>query len=64
VEIHDLATSKLTAYKENDRDSVCTSLIEKVIAPKTLSERINVLNIDKYLRKRLLQWIQNTIKEL
>ena len=64
VEAHDLAASKLAAYREKDRDFVRTLLIEGMIAPKTLIERINSLNIDKDLRERLLQWIQNTIEEL
>jgi len=64
VEAHDLAASKLAAYREKDRDFVRTLLIEGMIAPKTLIKRINLLNIDKGLRERLLQWIQNTIEEL
>jgi hypothetical protein len=64
LEIHDLAASKLAAYREKDRDFVRTLLIEEMIAPKTLIERINLLNMDKDLRQRLLQWIQNTIEEL
>ena len=64
VEIHDLAASKLAAYREKDRDFVRTLLIERMIAPETLIERINLLNIDEKLRDRLLQWIQYTIEEL
>ena len=64
VEIHDLAASKLAAYREKDRDFVRTVLIERMITPETLIERINLLNIDEELRDRLLQWIQNTIEEL
>jgi hypothetical protein len=64
LEIHDLAAGKLAAYREKDRDFVRTLLIEEMIAPKTLIERTNLLNMDKDLRDRLLQWIQNTIEEL
>lgn len=64
VEIHDLAASKLAAYREKDRDFVRTSLIERMVAPATLIERINLLNIDDEFRDRLLQWIQNTVEEL
>ena len=64
VETHDLAASKLAAYREKDRDFVRILLIEGMIAPEILIERINLLNIDKELRDRLLQWIQNTIVEL
>jgi hypothetical protein len=64
VEIHDLAASKLAAYREKDRDFVRTLLIERMIASETLIARINLLNIDEELRDRLLQWVQNTIEEL
>ena len=64
VEVHDHAANKLAAYREKDRDYVRTLLIEGMIAPETLIERINLLNIDEELRDRLLQWIQNTIEEL
>ncbi|MFN2302882.1 MAG: hypothetical protein ACK2TV_04040, partial [Anaerolineales bacterium] len=64
VEIHDLAASKLAAYREKDRDFVRTLLIERMIAPETLIERINLLKNEEDLRDRLLQWIQNTIEEL
>ena len=64
VEIHDLAASKLAAYREKDRDFVRTLLIERMIGPEILIERINLMNIDEELRDRLLQWIQNTIEEL
>lgn len=64
VEIHDLAASKLAAYREKDRDFVRTLLIEGMITTKTLIERISLLKIDKELRDRLLQWIHYTIEEL
>jgi hypothetical protein len=64
VETHDLAASKLAAYREKDRDFVRTLLIERMMDPEILIERINLLNIDEELRDRLLQWIQNTIEEL
>ena len=64
IEAHDLAASKLAAYREKDRDFVRTLLIEEMIAPGTLIERINLLNTDKELRERLLQWIENTVEEL
>jgi hypothetical protein len=64
IEAHDLAASKLAAYREKDRDFVRTLLIREMIFAKILIERINLLKIDEGLRERLLQWIQNTIEEL
>lgn len=57
VETHDLAASKLAAYREKDRDFVRTLFIEGMIAPETPIDRISLLNIDEELRDRLLQWI-------
>jgi len=64
VEIHDLAASKLAAYREKDRDFVRTLLIEGMIAAKTLIERINLLKIEEQLIVRLLQWVEYTSEEL
>jgi hypothetical protein len=64
VEAHDLAASKLAAFREKDRDFVRTLLIERMIAVEVLIERINLLKIDEELRERLLQWTQITVEEL
>ena len=64
VEIHDLAASKLAAYREKDRDYVRVLLTEGMIVVKTLIERIQLLKIDVQLRARLLQWVQKTSEEL
>jgi hypothetical protein len=64
VEAHDLAASKLAAYREKDRDFVRVLLTEGMIVAKTLIERIHLLKIDEQLRERLVQWIQNTAEEL
>jgi len=63
LEVHDLAASKLVAYREKDRDFVRTLLIEGMIIAETLLERINSLKIDENLRERLLQWMQKTSRE-
>ena len=64
VQAHDLAASKLAAYREKDRDFVRVLLTEGMIVVKTLIERIQLLKIDQQLRERLLQWVQNTSEEL
>ena len=64
IEAHDLAASKLVAYREKDRDYVRVLLTEGMIVVKTLIERIQLLKIDEQLRERLLQWVQNTSEEL
>ena len=64
VQAHDLAASKLAAYREKDRDFVRTLLVEGMIDAKILIERINSLKIDAELRERLLLWIRYTVEEL
>ena len=64
IEAHDLAASKLVAYREKNRDYVRVLLTEGMIVVKTLIERIQLLKIDEQLRERLLQWVQNTSEEL
>ena len=64
VEAHDLAASKLAAYREKDRDFVRILLIEEMINAKTLIQRICTLRIDEPIRDRLVQWVQITAEEL
>ena len=64
IEIHDLAASKLVAYREKDRDFLRVLLTEKMIAAETLIERIHLLQIDEQLREHLLQWVHKTNEEL
>jgi hypothetical protein len=64
IEAHDLAASKLVAYREKDKEFVRLLLIEKMIDIKILKERINSLNVEKQKREILLQWIQITEEEL
>ena len=63
-ETHDLAASKLFAYREKDRDFVRALLIEKMIIVETLIERIHMLQIDEQLRERILKWVHKTTEEL
>ncbi|MFH0728436.1 MAG: DUF6036 family nucleotidyltransferase [Pseudomonadota bacterium] len=64
IEVHDLAASKLAAYREKDREFARLLLIEKMIDEKVLAERIGVLNIEEQLRERLLRWVSITAEEL
>ncbi len=64
IEAHDLAASKLAAYREKDKEFVRLLLIEKMINAKILTERISSLNVKELLRERLLQWVKITAEEL
>ena len=64
LEAHDLAASKLVAYREKDRDFVRVLLTEGMIKAQILLERMCSLAIDEPLRESLVQWVQNTAEEL
>jgi hypothetical protein len=64
IEVHDLAASKLAAYREKDKEFVRLLLIEKMIDVKILAERVGTLNIGEQLRERLLRWVSITAEEL
>lgn len=61
---HDLAASKLAAYRERDRDFVRVLLAEKLITPRKLVARVHLLPIEHKERMRLLRWIDLTTREL
>ena len=64
MEAHDLAASKLVAFREKDRDFVRVLLTEKMIVAETLIKRIRMLQIDEQLQQHLLRWVHKTIEEL
>lgn len=64
IEVHDLAASKLAAYREKDRDFVRLLLIEKMIEARILSERIRTIKLEEPLNSRLLSWVLMTAKDL
>ncbi len=63
VEKHDLAASKLAAYREKDKEFVRLLLIEKMIDVKILMERIGLLKWEEHRRELLLHWEQITEKK-
>ena len=64
IEMHDLAASKLAAYREKDKEFVRLLLIEKMIDANILRERISALDVKEQLQERLLYWIKITAEEL
>ena len=64
IEAHDLAASKLVAYREKDRNFARVLLIERMIHEKILMERINTLPVKKNIRESLIYWVESTVGEL
>jgi len=64
LEAHDLAASKLVAYREKDRVFVTTLLAEGLIDGQTLIDRIHALPVTGEVRDRLTRWVEVTVAEL
>ena len=64
VEGHDLAASKLVAFREKDRNFVRVLLTEGLVDEGTLVVRIRSLAIDHADQERLTTWVTTTCREL
>jgi len=64
IEVHDLAVSKLVAFREKDREFVRVLLIEAMIDVNILLTRINELSIEDELQQILITWIIKTSADL
>lgn len=67
VEAHDLAASKLVAYRDKDRDFVRALLAHELVKPSKLRLRIGQLPADPtdpQRHDRLRRWLDRTVKEL
>lgn len=64
VEAHDLAASKLMAFREKDRAFVRVLLAERLIQTNRLVRVINLLPVPEDQRKRLSAWVDATAREL
>lgn len=64
LEAHDLAASKLAAYREKDRDFVRTLLAEQLVDHRVLLERLGQLDIEEDRREQLKRWVSSTTRDL
>jgi hypothetical protein len=64
VEAHDLAASKLAAYREKDREFVTAVLVEGRIRTDVLAERMRSLPVPPDLISKLEGWVRRTAREL
>lgn len=69
VEAHDLAASKLVAFREKDRDFVRVLLGEELVRARKLRLRIMQLPVvpgsfGEEQRAHLMEWLRGTIREL
>jgi hypothetical protein len=68
VEAHDLAVSKLAAFRDKDRDFVRTLLVEKLIDPSKLRRRLDQLSNNPRVKPELLAvikaWVSGVLKDI
>lgn len=64
VEGHDLAASKLVAFRDKDRDFVRVLIRERMVNVNKLVGRINILPTTGEARERLRRWVIATARDL
>jgi hypothetical protein len=64
LEGHDLAASKLVAFRNKDRDFVRVLLRERYVSAPELLHRIGELELEEQTRHRLVTWITLTQADL
>lgn len=64
IEAHDLAASKLIAFREKDTEFVRRLLIEEMISAETLLDRLNKTEADPELLDRARNWVRRIATEL
>jgi hypothetical protein len=68
VEAHDLAASKLVAFRDKDRDFVRVLLAEDLIQARRLLLRIKQLpateRFPDYHRRRIREWVSGMVRDL
>lgn len=61
---HDLAASKLAAFRDKDRGFVRVLLAEGLVDEGVLLERVEMLDVGDALRSRIERWVRLTCAEL
>jgi hypothetical protein len=64
IEAHDLAASKLVAFRDKDREFVRVLLAEEMVKARTLIARLRRLPKEKDFQERLVLWVDRTVREL
>jgi hypothetical protein len=68
VEAHDLAVSKLVAFRDKDRDFVRTPLVERLIDPRKLHRRLHQLPNNPRVTPKLIAtieaWLRGVLKDI
>jgi hypothetical protein len=64
IEAHDLAASKLAAFRDKDRAFVRTLLAERLVRANKLRLRVQQLEHSNVPQERIIRWLEITIADL
>jgi hypothetical protein len=68
VEAHDLAASKLVAFRDKDRDFVLVLIAEELVKPRRLLLRVSQLprgdRLSEEHRDRIAAWVRGIVRDL
>lgn len=64
IEGHDLAASKLAAFREKDRDFVRVLMTEDLVKPRKLIARLRRLPLSSTRIQTLVLWVDATMREV
>lgn len=64
VEAHDLAASKLIAFREKDTDFVRRLILENMIGINELINCIRLIDTEKELKERALNWTKRIAADI
>lgn len=64
LEAHDLAASKLAAFRSKDRDFVRVLIVEEMLSADVLLSRIRDMEVEQERRDRLARWVETTAEAI
>jgi len=64
IEAHDLAASKLMAFREKDTQFVRRLILENMIGVNELLNRIQLIDADQEIKQRARNWVQRMADEM
>jgi len=64
IEVHDLAGSKLIAFREKDTEFVRRLILDEMIDVDILLERLKITNAEKEIKDRAIRWTERIAENL
>lgn len=64
IEVHDLAASKLIAFREKDTGFVRRLILEEMVGTEELLKRLQLIDTQKELKERAKNWVERIADEI